>query len=33
MTDSGIAELPIDHLNDHAPIYYAVHIWNRLEGG
>jgi predicted lipase len=33
MTSGGLAELPVDHLNDHAPIYYAVHIWNQYERG
>jgi hypothetical protein len=33
MTDGGLAELPLDHLNDHAPLYYAVHIWNQYERG
>jgi hypothetical protein len=32
-TEDWVAELPIDHLNDHAPIYYAVHIWNNYEAG
>jgi triacylglycerol lipase len=22
--------LPIDHLNDHAPLYYAIHTWNNV---
>ncbi len=33
MTAGGLAEMPVDHLNDHAPIYYAVHIWNQYERG
>ena len=23
-------QLPVDHLTDHAPINYAIHIWNKL---
>jgi hypothetical protein len=31
LTRTGLAELPVDHLNDHAPLYYAIHIWNAYE--
>lgn len=24
-------EIPINHLSNHAPIYYAIHIWNYYE--
>ena len=30
-TKDWVAELPVDHLNDHAPIFYAVHVWNNYE--
>lgn len=26
-----VSELPIDHLNDHAPLFYAIQIWNNYE--
>lgn len=26
-------ELPDDHLTDHAPLFYAIHIWNNYEKG
>ncbi len=32
-TKDWVAELPIDHLNDHAPLFYAVHVWNNYERG
>ncbi len=28
----GIRQLPGDALNDHGPIFYAVHIWNEYAG-
>jgi triacylglycerol lipase len=28
-----IWELPIDHLTDHAPLFYTIHIWNSYEQG
>ncbi len=31
LRDGWIKEIPLDHLTDHAPIYYAIRIWNNYE--
>lgn len=30
LLDGALDLRPIDHLTDHAPIYYATHLWNAL---
>jgi hypothetical protein len=31
LRDGWIGEIPVDHFTDHAPIYYAIRIWNNYE--
>ncbi|MEM8673120.1 MAG: hypothetical protein AAGF83_04520 [Cyanobacteria bacterium P01_G01_bin.67] len=31
LREGWIKEIPVDNLTDHAPIYYAIHIWNNYK--
>lgn len=31
LSTQGIAQLPVDSLNDHGPIFYPIHLWNHYE--
>jgi alpha/beta superfamily hydrolase len=31
LMSGGVLELPTPELNDHAPLFYALHVWNNYE--